>query len=56
MFYCEACAKKSKWPYEFWMGQSHGPCEICGKTSVCVDVPSSALPVPKRDKNNPADH
>lgn len=48
MFYCEKCAKKNEWPYEFYMSQSRGPCEMCDKVSVCVDVPSSALPQKKR--------
>jgi len=47
MFYCNACAKKNKWPYEFWMFMSRGPCEICGQTRDCVDVQSSQLPIPQ---------
>lgn len=43
MFYCEPCAKKNNWPYEFYMMQSRGPCECCDKVSVCVDVPSGSL-------------
>lgn len=44
MFYCEPCAAKNKWPYEFYMMQSRGPCEVCRKVATCVDAPSSALP------------
>lgn len=50
MFYCESCSKKNEWPYDFWMSQSRGPCECCDKTAVCVDVPSSTLPEPKRKR------
>lgn len=48
MFYCEKCATKNAWPYEFYMGQSRGPCECCNKVAACVDVPSRALPAVKR--------
>jgi hypothetical protein len=48
MFYCDACATKNGWPDDFWRGQSRGPCEVCGKVAACYDVPSSALPNPKR--------
>jgi hypothetical protein len=51
MFYCQPCAKKNEWPYEFYMRQSSGPCECCDKHAMCVDVPSRALPEPKRPKN-----
>lgn len=44
MFYCEACAKKNGYPFEFYLPQSRGPCELCKKTATCVDVPSSRLP------------
>ena len=44
MFYCDACAKKNKWPDGF--SKSRGGCEVCGNTAVCSDVPSSALPAP----------
>ncbi len=43
MFYCEPCAKKNGWPYPIWSIPSRGPCEVCGKTAVCVDVHHSAL-------------
>jgi len=42
MFYCEECRKKNKWPEGFAV--SRGPCEMCGKTATCHDVPSCALP------------
>jgi hypothetical protein len=44
MFYCTACAKKYTWPD--WGSTSYGPCEICGKTAGCFDVPSRYLPDP----------
>jgi hypothetical protein len=47
MFYCEPCAKKNDWPHEFYLPMSRGPCEVCGKTATCVDVPSARLPVSK---------
>lgn len=46
MFYCEWCAVKNKWPFDFFMIASIGRCEDCGKTRECVDVPSSSLPKP----------
>lgn len=48
MFYCDDCANKNKWPSYYGMSQSRGPCEVCGKVRACYDVPSSALPPPKR--------
>ena len=44
MFYCKACQDKYSWPDGFM--KSHGPCEMCGKPSLCSDVPSRFLPVP----------
>lgn len=51
MFYCEKCRKKNEWPEGF--RQSYGPCEICGKTKECYDIPSQYLTVskPKQKKN-----
>lgn len=43
MFYCDACAHKNGWPDDFWLPRSHGPCEVCGKTASCHDVPSTRL-------------
>jgi len=51
MFYCEKCAEKNDWPQDFWTPQSRGPCEVCGKFATCFDVPSAALPEPKRRKS-----
>jgi hypothetical protein len=48
MFYCDPCGKKRDWPLS--LAQSHGPCEMCRKTTLCNDVPSSALPKPKPKK------
>ena len=42
MFYCNDCAKKYGYPES--MVRSYGPCEMCGKTKECNDVPCSALP------------
>lgn len=49
MFYCEWCAQKNKWPYQYGMEMSKGPCEDCGKTRICVDFPSDCLPNPKAE-------
>lgn len=46
MFYCEKCRVERGWPESF--GKSHGPCEICHTVAVCNDIPSRALPEPKR--------
>lgn len=42
MFYCKTCGDKNKWPEGF--AKSYGPCEMCGKTADCSDVPSKYLP------------
>ena len=47
MFICEPCLNKyegsaidtARFLMEVKMG-SYGPCEVCRKTSVCVDIPS----------------
>jgi hypothetical protein len=44
MFYCDPCAKKNEWPSGWPRPQSRGPCEMCGRTAVCTDTPSYALP------------
>jgi hypothetical protein len=44
MFYCETCRQKHKYPRTIF--QSHGPCEVCGKTADCSDYPSGRLPGP----------
>jgi len=46
MFYCDICAKIKGWPISA-LARSLGPCEICGQSSICNDVPSSQLPDPK---------
>jgi hypothetical protein len=44
MFYCENCRVENDWPSAFT--QSYGRCEMCGKTALCWDRPSSGfLPV-----------
>lgn len=47
MFFCQACKDKRNWPVP-WHGlfSSHGPCEVCGVTSDCYEVPSAHLPLP----------
>jgi hypothetical protein len=45
MFYCDECAKRNRWPD--LIPVSYGPCEVCGRTRACYDVPSSALPEAK---------
>ena len=42
MFYCTDCQKKEEWPEG--IRTSVGPCEVCGETKECYDVPSSQLP------------
>lgn len=49
MFFCEECRVRNEWPEGF--AKSLGPCEICGKTAACYDIPSSALPPVKREKH-----
>lgn len=46
MFYCQDCAKRNDWPNDEFVPRSRGPCEVCGKTASCYDVPSSCLPLP----------
>lgn len=41
MFYCEDCRKERDWPESFVT--SRGRCEMCEKSAVCYDWPSSAL-------------
>lgn len=48
MFFCDTCAVERGWPGSW--SKSAGPCEICGKTAVCNDVPSRYLPLPKPQK------
>ncbi len=36
MFVCEKCLNGRG---EFYFSRSYGPCEICGKTSTCQDIP-----------------
>ena len=49
MYFCDPCRGKKQWSES--MAKSEGPCEVCGKTSVCNDVPSKYLP-----PANPAKH
>lgn len=49
MFYCDKCRVENEWPAEF--SQSRGPCEVCGKSALCNDVPSSWLPDRKPARN-----
>lgn len=44
MFYCKSCAVENGWPHFDGMFMSRGPCEMCGKTADCADVPSKNLP------------
>lgn len=52
MFYCDACARKNKWPDEFWLPRSRGPCEVCGKVAVCNDVPSTWLSSKRKQRDD----
>lgn len=51
MFYCDSCAQKNKWPTDFFLPRSRGPCEVCEKVAVCNDVPSERLS--DRDSSGP---
>jgi hypothetical protein len=42
VFFCKECQEKNKWPEGF--SRSTGPCEVCGKTADCFDIPSKFLP------------
>lgn len=42
MYYCEDCRFEKDWPQS--MTRSQGRCEICNKTALCYDTPSSKLP------------
>jgi len=50
MFYCDACAKKNRWP--IGLVRSSGACEVCGKKRECSDVSSSQLPDPAPQLHN----
>lgn len=43
MFYCDPCRLKRGWPMSF--SKSKGPCEECGETTICHDVPSKQVPL-----------
>lgn len=51
MFYCTQCAKEAGWPEKVF--KSLGPCEICGHTRPCNDVPSRLLPESKKEETRP---
>ena len=51
MFYCEDCRFGRDWPQS--MTRSQGKCEICNKTALCYDTPSSKLPKEDLDKLEP---
>ena len=54
MFICKDCLKKyyeNEW-YEFEFLLSYGPCELCGKTCTCTDIPSRCLHL-KNEKSSP---
>lgn len=44
MFYCESCAEKKGWPFDWYLAASRGPCEVCKEVSLCADVHHSHLP------------
>ena len=46
MFYCNKCGTEKNWPTEI-TAKSFGNYEICGEQSLCNDVPSKLLPIPK---------
>ncbi len=53
MFYCEKCRVKAEWPKSLrGHPDSYGTCEMCMKGGQdCYDVPSHALPIPKKAKS-----
>lgn len=51
MFYCDMCAFERGYPEGF--RKSRGPCEFCGKTRNCSDVPTPILT--KYDERKKAD-
>lgn len=53
MFFCGKCEKKNDWPNSIF--KSFGRCEVCGKSAECNDVPSSYLPMPKRQPEKKLD-
>jgi hypothetical protein len=46
MFFCNKCAEECGWNES--LVKSFGPCEICGESTVCNDVPSRLLPISKK--------
>jgi hypothetical protein len=48
MFYCKPCGAKREWPVSNRV--SLGPCELCGHSTECSDVPATALPMPGEKK------
>ncbi len=54
MFICNSCLEKN-WPSAWGMVQSYGPCEVCGYTCVCFDIPSSQLPSPTKEEGEAKD-
>jgi hypothetical protein len=59
MFYCEACRADRGWP-ETINVKSEGACELCGRATVCHDVPGHLIDDPaayaeflERAKANP---
>lgn len=52
MFFCDECARARGWAARGF--KSLGPCEICGQTRECNDVPSRLLPEVKLDTPTPS--
>lgn len=46
MFYCDPCREQEGLPPTLNV-KSEGPCEICGNTRVCNDVPSRLVSDPE---------
>ncbi len=52
MFMCQKCHDKDQdcnWGFEFH-GKSQGACEICRKTSICVDCKAYKYAPPRKRK------
>lgn len=47
MFYCEDCRRPRRWPDSTLY--SWGPCEICGRSKFCYEVPSKLIPPESED-------
>lgn len=53
MFLCDDCATGRVDPFDLLIApRSHGPCEVCGRTRVCADLPRRCV---HQDRNTRED-